>query len=107
MAFIFKDWRPNIARRMNPDRSMSKWFNKAKYAKTSNGYWLAWDDDLNRVALLTPDHPEGEECRWLESWDGNNTIETFFNYVESGEFEAEKDQVLNLFIEDPETGECR
>jgi hypothetical protein len=112
MAYIFKDWRPRIDRRMNPDRSMQRWFHDATYAKTSNGYWLAWreGDNLDRVAFLTPNHPDGQECRWLKSWDKDDTIETAINYIESGEFEAdEKDHsdgfVLNLFIKNPETGE--
>lgn len=105
MAIVFKGYRPRIARRMNPDRSMDRWFTAASYAKTSNGYWLAWQGDLDKVALLPPGHPVGEECKWLESWDMGNTIETFFDYVESGEYEEGKDMVLNLQIQNPETGE--
>ena len=105
MAFILKGYRPRIARRMNPSRSENRWFGIATYAKTNNGYWLAWHDDLEKVALLPPDHPEGEECKWFESWDKDNTIETFFEYVESGDYEDEKDMVFNLFIQNPETGE--
>lgn len=104
MAFIFKDWRPNISRRMNPSRTMQKWFTVAHYAKTSNGYWVAWHDDLEKIALLPPDHPENEECRWLESWDSNDTIESFFEYVESGDCEKSDGMVLNIFIQNPETG---
>jgi len=107
MAFIFKDWRPRIAMRMaKGDKELMRWLNKATFAKTSNGYWLAWHqgDNVDRVALLPPEHPEGEECKWLESW-GNSTIETFIDYVESGEYEEEKNMVLNLQIQNPETGE--
>jgi hypothetical protein len=59
------------------------------------------------VALLTPAHPEGEESRWFESWDKHDTIETFFDYIESGRCEDEKDRdwVFNLFIQNPETDE--
>ena len=105
MAFIFKGYRPRIAMRMNPSFSENRWFTAATYAKTNNGYFVAWDDDLNRVAVLTPNHPEGEECMWFESWDKNDTIETFFDYIESSRCEDEKDMVFNLFIQNPETGE--
>lgn len=105
MVFILKGYRPRIAMRMNPSHSEDRWFTAATYAKTNNGYFVAWHDDLDRVALLTPYHPKGEECKWLESWDKDNTIETFFKYVESGGYEDEKDMVFNLFIQNPETGE--
>ena len=112
MAMIFKGYRPRIAARMNPSHSEDRWFTAATYAKTNNGYWLAWHqgDNLSRVAFLTPTHPEGEECRWLESWDKDDTIETAVNYIESGEFEQDEIDhpdgfVLNLFIKNPETGE--
>lgn len=110
MTMIFKGYRPRIAARMNPSHSDDRWFTAATYAKTNNGYWLAFHDDLDRIALLPPDHPEGEECRWLESWDKDDTIVTAINYIESGEFEQdEKDYpggfVLNLFIKNIKTGE--
>jgi len=113
VAFIFKDYRPRIAWRMAiDDKELKRWLNKATFAKTSNGYWLAWhqSDNLDKVAFLTPNHPDDQECRWLESWDKNDTIETAINYFESGKFEADEKEhpdglVLNLFIKNPETGE--
>jgi hypothetical protein len=114
MAFIFKGWRPNIARRMacSGDDKLKRWLGVARFAKTSNGYWLAWHegDDVDRIEFLTPDHPEGKECQWLDSFDKNDTIETAINYIESGEFEEDDKNypdgfVFNLFIQNPETGE--
>jgi len=43
MAFIFKLYRSRIADRMAlGDREVIRWLHKATFAKTSNGYWLAW-----------------------------------------------------------------
>jgi len=109
MAMIFKGYRPRIAMRMaacSGDDKLKRWLYAAKYAKTSNGYWLAWHDgdNIDRVAFLTPDHPDGEECQWLESWNKEDTIETAIEYFESGQIEEDGPMVLNLFIQNPETG---
>jgi hypothetical protein len=113
MAFIFKGHRPRIAMKMaKGDKKLSRWLNTATFAKSSNGYWLAWhnDDFLDKVAFLTPDHPDSEPCRWLESWDKDDTIQTTINYFESGEFESDEVEypggfVFNRQILNPETGE--
>lgn len=94
------------------DKELMRWLDKATFAKTSNGYWLAWHqgENMDRVAFLTPNQPDDEACRWLESWNNDDTIETAIEYIESGRFEADEREhpdgfVLNLFIRNPETGE--
>lgn len=83
------------------------WLDNVRIQQTSNGYWLAWHDDgkpIDQVAMLEPDHPEGQECKFFSSWDDDNSIQSFVDYFEN-EHPEEGDQVLNLFIQDPETGE--
>lgn len=46
-----------------------------------------------------------KECQWIESWEGDYTVDMAFDYVESGRFEQDEPFVLNLFIQDPVTGE--
>ena len=92
---IFKGYRPRIAMRITKDdQVLKRWLCAATFAKTNNGYWLAWHegDDIDRVAFLTPNHPAGDECRWLDSWDKDDTIDSTINYFESGEFEADKEE---------------
>lgn len=114
MSMIFKYYRPRIAGMMlaaTPDdkrKDLQKWLYVATFGKSSNGYWLAWhDDEQNTVLVLPPKDSPDKECHWAESWDNNDTIETAFNYIESGKYAEDEPMVLNLFIEDPETGECR
>jgi len=110
MAKIFKDYRPRIAGKMaKGDAELKKWLSVAAFAKTSNGYWLAWQgEEPDTVIVLPPPDFKDDKCHWLESWDNDNTIESFIKYVESGEFAEEGGgMVLNLFIEDPETGGWR
>lgn len=105
MAFIFEGVRPRIARQMSAGNNETrKWLAFATFAKTANGYWLAWQGgSTDKIAVLPPDHPTGAPCRWLESWD-NDPIEAAIAYVESGQFEEDGEQVLNLFIQNPKTG---
>lgn len=102
MAFIFSTFRGRIAQRMAAgDREISRELAFAKFAKTSNGYWLAWNpDNPSRVAVLPPDHPEGEPCRFIDSWEDNPSIDSTIEYVESGEFETDPPGEFNLFIEE-------
>lgn len=103
MAFIFSKPRGRIATRMAAGqievrRSLCEF---RKFAKTSNGYWLAWNPaDPACVAVLPPDHPQDQPCHFIESWEDNPTIESMIEYVESGNFEVDPPRVLNLFITD-------
>ncbi|QFY44647.1 hypothetical protein F6R98_20110 [Candidatus Methylospira mobilis] len=107
MAMIFSDWRPRIALRMAAGNDeIKRWLNQATFAKASTGHWMAWKgDDPSRIAVLPPDHPEGSECFWLDSWDKDDTIETVIEYVESGRFDTDDGVVLSLQILNPKTGE--
>lgn len=109
MAFIFKDSRPNIGWKMAAgDKELSKWLYNATYAKTANGYWIAWRKDIpDQAVILSPNHPKDQPAPMLDDWDDNPSLEGWIEYVESGEFEREPPEVLNLFIEDPETGEWK
>ena len=108
MAHIFKSPRMLIAERMADTDEDRVWLKTATFAKTDNLYWLAWQGaDPSRAAFLTPDHPKDQPAEWLESWDADNTVEKLIAYVESGEIERDVSDgyVLNMFIQDPETGE--
>jgi hypothetical protein len=114
MAMIFKNYRPRIASMMltaaceDDDKNLKQWLYRATFAKTSNRYWLAWHNDKpDTVLVLPPDDNQDKECHWVESWDKDDTIETAIEYVESGQFAEDDLSTLNLFIEDPETGEWR
>ena len=105
MAFIFTTTRPRIANKMAAgDKEVRRWMSFATFAKTANGYWVAWRKDApSRMAVLPPDHPNGEPCLWLESWD-DTPVEEGINYVESGRFEEEEPAELNLRILNEATG---
>lgn len=111
MATIFKGYRVRLAYMMSgSDTKADKWFDRATFAKASTGHYMAWrDDDPGRVAVLPPDHPKGEACRWLTSLSEDADIESAIRYIESGEFdEAAEHGVLNLFLTkvvDKATGE--
>ena len=105
MAFIYSNTRPRITDRMAAgDKELRRWFAFAIFAKTTNGYWVAWrKDEPDRMAVLPPDHPAGEACRWLES-ESDTPIKEGIEYVESGQFEKDGPMVLNLFILNEATG---
>lgn len=108
MAHIYKTFRLLIAQRMAADDEERDWLKTATFAKTANNYWLAWQgNDLGRTAFLSPDHPKDQPARWLESWDKDDTVDTLITYVESGAIERDSPDglVLNIFIQDPVTGE--
>ncbi|KFJ92607.1 hypothetical protein JF55_05760 [Pseudomonas sp. 1-7] len=111
MATIFKGYRIRLAYLMSgSDTKADKWFDRATFAKASTGHYMAWrTDDLSRVAVLPPDHPRGEPCRWLASLSEDADIESAVRYIESGEFdEAAEGGMLNLFVTkvtDKATGE--
>lgn len=100
MAFIFKDYRPRIADKMaKGDVELKKWLFGATFAKTSNGYWLAWQGEKPDTVLVLPpaDSPD-IECHWLESWDKDDTIETAIEYVESVRFAEDEPDGINITI---------
>lgn len=108
MAHIYKTHRLLIAERMADTDEDRVWLKTASFAKTDNGYWLAWQGaDPGRAAYLTPDHPKGKPARWLESLGSNDSAETLIAYVESGEIERDEPDgyVLNMQILNEETGE--
>jgi len=108
MAYIYQTPRLLIAERMAADDNDRAWLKSAKFAKTDNGYWLAWQgNDPGRAAFLTPDHPKEQPARWLESWDKDDTVETLIAYVESGEIERDEPDgfMMNLQILNEATGE--
>ena len=102
MAHIYSSSRLHIQRRMATDKEHEKWLFTATFAKTDNGYWLAWkpaaDGRIMDVTYLKPDHPKGEPPGEIETWDGW-TVEELIAYFESGEIEINPPGVLNLFIE--------
>ena len=110
MATIFKGYRPRIARQMAAgDAEIMRWLGAATFAKASTGHWLAWHADKpDRMAVLPPNHPEGQQCRWIDAWDNEETIETGIKYVESGRFDTEGPVTLNitlLEVRDRKTGQ--
>lgn len=107
MAFIFGGYRPQIAWRMAAgDDDLLRWLQRASFAKTSTGHWLAWRaDEPDRAVILQPDHPADTPALSLDDWEPNPTLERWLEYLETGELERNPPGVLNLFIEDPVTGE--
>ncbi len=98
MATIFKGYRPRIARQMAAgDAEIMRWLGVATFAKASTGHWLAWHADKpDRMAVLPPNHPEGQQCRWIDAWDNEETIETGIKYVESGRFDSTPPATFNI-----------
>lgn len=98
MATIFKGYRPRIARQMAAgDAEIMRWLGAAIFAKASTGHWLAWRADKpDRMAVLPPNHPEGQPCRWIDAWDNEETIETGIAYVESGRFASTPPATFNI-----------
>lgn len=110
MAFVFSGHRPNIALRMEAgNKEIRDWLMRgAVFAKTANGYWLAWRaDDADRVMVLPPNHPKDKSGFWIENWETDFTLESAIEYFESGEFDANPPGELNLFIEDPVAGKWK
>lgn len=85
MAFIFSNYRFRIADRMaKGDKEIRQWLQKATFAKTSNGYWLAWNNDaIEKIAVLPPEHPIEFPCEWLHDI---KSIEDAVRIVESGQY---------------------
>jgi hypothetical protein len=76
MAHIYKTHRLLVAEHMAANDEDRTWLKSATFAKTDNGYWLAWQgNDPGRAAFLTPDHPKDQPARWLESWDKDDMAE--------------------------------
>ncbi len=108
---VYNDKQKDILRRMaagNPD--IEKWLEGVTLTETQGGYYLAWHRDfispwekwrpkkaITRVAVLEPDHEEGEHCEWLES-DGKPDIRPFVDFIESGRYAKTRPSALNLFI---------
>ncbi|MDO4877956.1 MAG: general secretion pathway protein GspG [Neisseria sp.] len=61
----------------------------ALFARTANGYWIAWQYD-GRAALLPPGTPEGEPCFWVE---GAADLAALAALVEQGAFDALDDDL--------------
>lgn len=105
MATFYKSHRQLVAERMAASDEDRQWLATAKFAKTSNGYWLAWrNDDPTRIGYLIPNQPPAEPAQWLDACDGTDSFEVWVAYFESGEFETDPPGVLNLQIQDPVTG---
>ena len=101
MAFFYTTTRPLVKNRMAAGNDIiSRTLTHAKYAKTSNRYFVAWITP-DEIAVLPPDHPKETECEWL---NGFETIEEAVRFIESGEYAIEPVKVLNLFILNEETG---
>lgn len=98
MATIFKGYRPRIARQMAAgDAEIMRWLGAATFAKTNTGHWMAWHEEKpDRMAVLPPNHPEGQPCRWIDAWDNEETIETGIEYVESGRFDSTPPATFNI-----------
>lgn len=109
MAHIFKGTRSNILDRMARDKDHRRAMLFSTYAKTDNGYWLAWkpnaDGRITTATYLRPEHPKGEPANEIETWGEGMTVAELVDYFESGEIESDPPGVLNMFIEDEATGE--
>jgi hypothetical protein len=97
MATFYRTHRPLIAERMARTDDDRQWLASAQFAKTSNGYWLAWRaDDPMRSALFDPRQPAAKPCVWLTALDGINAIDTLEKlvlYVEAGRYETDRSGV--------------
>lgn len=103
MATTLPGYQPQIAERMAAGSAdLLQWLSKAHFALASSGHYIAWKEaEHDRAMVLPPDHPAGEPGQWIESWESDPKIEDFIAYVESGDFDKDEPQVLNIFIEDP------
>jgi hypothetical protein len=85
------------------DAEITEWLKRATFAEASTGHWLAWRvDSPDLIAVLSPDHVEGDKRHWLDIWD-DETLETAIARIESGEFDRVEAMELNLFIDEPES----
>ncbi len=103
MAHIFSTTRPLILDRMARDKEHRRQMLFSTYAKTDNGYWLAWKPNANGritdVTYLRPDHPKGEPALEIETWGDGWTVAELIDYFESGEIDSDPPGVLNLFFD--------
>lgn len=68
------------------DESIRHYLRDKFFAKTSNGYWLAWHQDhLAEIAVLPPEHPADQPCEWLHNAE---SIEAAITMVESGHYSS-------------------
>lgn len=110
MTFVFSGHRPNIATPMaSGDKEIRDWLMRgAVFVKTSQAHWFAWRaNDADRIMVLPLNHPKGEPGLWIDNLGSDFTLESAIEYFDSGEFDADPPGVLNLFIEDPVTGEWK
>ena len=78
------------------------WLNTATFAKTSNNFWLAWHtDDLSTICALAPGKDAAE---WIDSFEPE-TPASWIEYFEGDGYKTQPVGVMNLFIQNPETGE--
>ena len=79
-----------------------KWLSTAIFAKTNNGFWLAWHpDDFSTICALVPGKDTAD---WIDSFEPE-TPESWIEYFQSDGYINQPVGVMNLFIENPETGE--
>lgn len=105
MATIYKTPRILIAEAMARTDEDRHWLAQAQFAKTSNGFWVAWRaDDPTHIGFLEPDQPAAKPAQWLDARGDTDTLEKWVAYFESGEYEADPPGELNIFIEDSKTG---
>jgi hypothetical protein len=87
VAFYFTQYRSRIAFKMmasDRNKELQRWFAFCQFAKTSNGYWLAWNKaSLAEIAVLPPDHPVDESCQWLHD---SLSVESAVELLESGQY---------------------
>jgi len=84
------------------------WFDGAVFVRTANNYWIAWREDRpTTICVLEPNHADTEPGAWIDARDGTDTLEKWIAYVESGEYDSDPPGLLNLFIENPEAGNCQ
>jgi hypothetical protein len=102
MAFFYTTTRLLVKERMAlNNKDILKTLITAKFAKTSNKYFIAWTEP-DEIAVLPPDHPKDKECEWL---NGSESIEEAITFIESGAYAREPVSVINMFILNEKTGQ--
>jgi hypothetical protein len=93
MAFFFSGTRGRVGTKMAAGKKdVGQWLAGCNYAKASTGHWLAWHvSDPACVAILLPDHLDGEACQWIASRFKDASIENAVKYIESGEFKLNRE----------------
>ncbi len=93
MAYFFTTSRQLVRNRMAAGNELvSSKLLHARYAKTTNKYFIAWVTP-REIAVLPPDHPKNTECNWLE---GSQSIEEAIEFIESGHYAKGLSFSLNM-----------